>query len=152
MTHSELVDRAVRWLRGTRRCRLVYAEIVTSMPLVPDAIGWGTFDRSELVEVKVSRSDYHRDRRKMAHQCGILPGRMRWYLTPPGLLRPDELPLGWGLVEAGARMRVVRTAVAFAATVDMLRTETGILASAARRHELGVPFDAERGRFAAVTP
>lgn len=34
----------------------MYAEIVTSVPVVPDAIGWGPLWRSELVEVKVSRS------------------------------------------------------------------------------------------------
>lgn len=95
---------------------------------------------------------YQRDRRKIAHQCGYLPGRLRWYVTPPGLLRPEELPDGWGLVEAGGtRMRVVRKAVAGELTVAMLQTETVILASAARRHETGVSFDAERARFNAIS-
>ena len=44
MTHDQLVERAVKWLRGKHKCSVVFAEIVTSARAVPDAIGftgWG---------------------------------------------------------------------------------------------------------------
>ena len=49
-------------------------------------------------EVKVSRSDYKNETdlkrapaEASAHQC--------YYLTPAGLIKPEELPPGWGLME-----------------------------------------------------
>lgn len=55
-------------------------------------------------EVKVSRSDYRNETdakrapaEASAHQC--------YYLTPAGLIRPEELPVGWGLMEVHADER-----------------------------------------------
>lgn len=148
MSHAEGVSRAVRWLRSTRRCSVVYAELSTGAGVIPDAIGWGR-EGSGLVEVKVSRQDYRRDRDKYAHVAGLLPGELRWYLTPPGLLRPEEVAEGWGLVEAHPTcVRVVRPAPRRELTTAELRTERHLLRSALRRYDLGVRFDAETGRFA----
>lgn len=57
--------------------------------------------RSVAYEVKVSRSDFAREledpskrgaAEEIAGEC--------WFLTPSGLVRPDEVPEGWGLVVA----------------------------------------------------
>ncbi len=112
MTHDELCDRAVRWLLKTKRCRLVLREVVSYAGEIPDAIGWqaGT-GFSFLVECKASRGDFLRDQKKWSRDprnCHSM-GQMRFYMAPPGLLRPDELPEGWGLLEVhGRRVRVVR--------------------------------------------
>lgn len=98
-SHDDLVQRSVRWLRTTMKCGIVYAEIVTCCPITPDAIGWyGNW--SILVECKRSRSDFRADRKKphlIDPNAG--PGQERWYLTPPGLVRPEEVPEEWGLAE-----------------------------------------------------
>lgn len=151
MTHADLVERAVRWLRGSRRCDVVYAELATVASCIPDAIGW-TARGSELVEAKVSRSDFLRDRDKPAHRAGFLPGNRRWYLTPGGLLQPADVPPGWGLVEIrGERVfKVVEAPAHPDLGVGGWQTERTLLRSAARRHELGVPFDPDTGRFEAA--
>lgn len=150
MTHAELVQRAVRWLRTSRRMRVVVAEMATSAPETPDAIGWGWGGHSEVVEAKVSRADFIRDRRK-AHasrpDCGM--GRHRWYMTPPGLLLGDDVPAWCGLLWAHPK-RV--TVVKEAPTRDPLpeyvvRHELQMLASGIVRYQLGGLFDAETGRF-----
>lgn len=150
MTHADLVARAVRWLRGTQRCTVVLAELVTLGPEIPDAIGWVGWN-SILVECKVSRADFRRDRDKphMRLPDGGM-GRQRWYLTPPGLIGVDDLPDGWGLAEALARsVRVVRAPIA---RPDWRRDrEIGLLTSAVRRHDLGVPFDTVLARFMPLT-
>jgi hypothetical protein len=145
-THAELVDVAVRWLRGTRKCSIVFGEFTTALPTIPDAIGWRA-GLSELVEVKVSRADFHRDRQKFHALTGRCMGRLRWYLTPPGLLKREDLPDGWGLAECGARVRVVVEPTPQEADHHH---EVQLLLSAVRRHQLGVPFDAERGRVETV--
>jgi hypothetical protein len=102
--HAELVQRAARWLRGTRRCGLVLVECQAyCCQEIPDAIGWDGRGRSTLVECKVSVGDFYADRRKPGAKARV--GHFRYYMTPPGLLDPKRLPPGWGLLEAGKRVR-----------------------------------------------
>lgn len=149
--HADLVDRAVRWLRRSRSCTRIVAEFVcVGTQEQPDAIGW-RFTRSTLVEVKTSRADFRRDLTKPRHaHAAAGMGCWRWFLTPPDLVRPEELPAGWGLVEALPRsMRVVHEPDA-RDEYDKLG-ELAVLLSTLRRHELGIPWDGARGRFAALT-
>jgi hypothetical protein len=101
VTHAELVRRAVRWLRNSRRCNVVLAEAQCYwVREFPDAIGWRG-SSSILIECKTSITDFYADRRKPSspHRMGVY----RYYLTPPGLLQPEQLPTGWGLLEAEPR-------------------------------------------------
>lgn len=66
VTHSDLCDRAVRWLYGTKRCNIVLSGIASTAE-IPDAIGWSTSYSSYgsvIVECKMSVSDFHADRKK----------------------------------------------------------------------------------------
>lgn len=111
MTHSELVDRAVRWLKKTRRCGVVFREHTADFEH-PDALGFKTAS-SILVECKVSRADFLADQKKrsrvrMAANQANRPAFECWYMAPTGLLRECDIPSGWGLVVAdGPRVRVV---------------------------------------------
>lgn len=105
MTHAELVERAAKWLRGTRRCTVVLTERYVSGETIeiPDAIGWTSRGVSILVECKVSRADLCADQQKPCRrrepELGM--GSARYYLTPPGLVSPtDGLRTHWGLLEA----------------------------------------------------
>lgn len=151
MTHDELVDRAVRWLRNTRGCGVVLAELACGAFMIPDALGWKNGGRLCIhVEVKVSRADFFADAKK-PHRRGWTPGNERWYFTPPRLVEPTELPRGWGLAEVHARqVRIVVPAPAHKASARIRGLEAEFLYSALRRHALGAPFDAERGRFATI--
>lgn len=109
MTHGELVLSGEKWLRNSVGCSVVAAELTCLSWQQPDVIGFKSSD-SYLIEVKVSRSDFHADKKKN-HQ--LTPeksvGNYRWYLAPSGLLTIDDLPKGWGLLEPnGAKMRTVR--------------------------------------------
>lgn len=149
LTHADIVERAVRWLRNTRKCRVVFAEITTSAAAVPDAIGWAPWHRCILIECKVSRSDYRADEHKLSHRAGRLPGAERWYMTPPGLLQPDEVREGWGLLEVhGRTVRRIVEAPPVPEDDRCWRDEMTILLSAVRRHELGVEWRHDAARFA----
>lgn len=114
--HKALVKVAVDWLRRSPRCGVILWEAsTTGGGEEPDAIGWrmnGII--SHLVEVKVSRADFLADRDKMFRRVpSIGVGRYRWMLVPDQLVRPDEVPEGWGLVyHVGhtGRTRVMRKA------------------------------------------
>lgn len=66
MTHDELCERAIRWLRGTRRCNPVFSRCA-SCAEIPDAIGWSSsfsWEGSTVVECKTSLSDFYADQKK----------------------------------------------------------------------------------------
>lgn len=146
MTHADLVQRAVRWLKRHHECSIVYAEIVTGRPETPDAIGW-RMGFSRLVEVKVSRSDFFADRKKphASHpEWGM--GGQRWYLVPAGLVTADEVPEWCGLAYAHARRIEIVKEAPERERWDA-RGEMQVLMSAIRRLELGSKFDAKTGRW-----
>jgi hypothetical protein len=119
MTHDELCERAARWLRNTRRCRLVLREVVSYAGEIPDAIGWqASTGFSIMVECKTSRGDFHRDAHKWARGSPHSIGQMRFYMTPAGLLRIHELPDGWGLLEVYKRSVLVVRDVQVARELD----------------------------------
>jgi hypothetical protein len=98
---------AVRWLRRYG-CGVVLSEQACVSGEMPDAIGWKKACHSVLVESKVSRADFLADRGKpfrLRPDGGV--GCERYYLVPPVLIRIDELPAGWGLLEVCGR-EVVR--------------------------------------------
>lgn len=100
--HSELVRRAERWLRLSCGCGAVLSELSAYTPTgeIPDAIGWRS-NYSVLVECKATRRDFLVDRKKLFRRhpkMGV--GDFRFYLCPPKLIAPEELPEGWGLLYA----------------------------------------------------
>src|SRR3954451_4015333 len=99
MTHAQLVERAVHWLRSYR-CGVVLSEQACVSGEMPDAIGWKRACHSVLVECKVSRADFLADREKPFRKNAAAGGGCeRFYLSVRGLVCVDELPPGWGLLE-----------------------------------------------------
>jgi len=128
MTHGQLVQKAVGWLRAYR-CGVILSEQACLSGEMPDAIGWKRACHSVLVECKISRADFLADRDKSFRQkpeIGL--GCERFYLTPPSLLCPAELPPGWGLLEyrnrkverLRASAKNFRTAVGFQYEMNLL--------------------------------
>lgn len=103
MTHPKLVELAVAWLRRYR-CGVVLSEQACVSGEMPDAIGWKKACHSVLVECKVSRADFLADREKpFRHKPETGVGCERFYLASKGLIRIEELPAGWGLLEVFER-------------------------------------------------
>jgi hypothetical protein len=105
MTHAQLVERAGRWLRNTVRCSCVFTECSSqTLSEAPDAIGWSANGTSTLVECKTTLSDFYRDTHKPSRRHRELSmGANRYYMTVPKLLRADQIPEGWGLLEVHPR-------------------------------------------------
>ena len=145
MTHSELVHLAAIWLRKHHRCSVVFTEMVTRSDIIPDAIGWRVDVRwSILIECKISRADFCSDRSKRIHlDPENAPGQERWYLVPPGLVTPEEVPEGWFLAEAQPSGKIKKITKfkgkEWERPVLPMRSvqEVPYLLSALRRHDLG---------------
>jgi hypothetical protein len=144
MTHSDLVELAVRWLRTSYRCGIILSEQACCTGEVPDVIGWKGRCRSVLVECKISRADFLAERckpwRMNVDSQGAL-GCERFYMAPAGLIATAELPPGWGLLEV--RGRKVEMAVACSKrkslrTPEGLLNEMNLLLASLRRVEIRI--------------
>lgn len=92
--HRELCHRAGLWLIR-RGCNVaLVSPYLSRSSEQPDAIGWKNGAHSIVIEVKVSRSDFLRDKRK-AHVLG----QRRYYLAPPDIITEKDLKKsGYGLL------------------------------------------------------
>jgi len=139
MTHAQLVDKAVRWLR-CYRCGVILSEQACISGETPDAIGWKQACHSVLVECKVTRADFLADRDKPFRrrpEKGV--GSERFYLTPPGLIAIDELPPGWGLLEySRGRIEIQHDSAKNLRTSTGFRYEMNLLLSSLRRVEVRI--------------
>jgi hypothetical protein len=139
MTHAQLVDRAVRWLRSYR-CGVVLAEQACVSGEMPDAIGWKQAYHSVLVECKVTRADFLADREKPFRrkpERGV--GSERFYLTPPALIKLEELPAGWGLLECRrGHIEMFRPSAKNLRTAVGFRYEMNLLLASLRRVEVRI--------------
>jgi hypothetical protein len=139
MTHAQLVEKAVRWLRSYR-CGVVLSEQACASGEMPDAIGWKRDCHSVLVECKISRADFQADRDKLWRcQPDVGVGCERFYLTPARLLRPEELPAGWGLLECRDRsVETVKRSAQNLRTAKGFRYEMNLLLASLRRVEVRI--------------
>lgn len=139
--HSKLVSLAVGWLRNSYGCGVILSEQYCATGEIPDAIGWKGFCHSVVVECKVSRADFLADGAKpfrMEPQEGL--GSERLYLAPAGIIRREELPKNWGLLEFARRevRLVVKPKRIDQRTTVGLMKEMNLLLASLRRVEVRI--------------
>ncbi len=139
MTHAQLVERAVRWLRAYR-CGVVLSEQACVSGEMPDAIGWKRACHSVLVECKITRADFLADHAKPFRQKpdkGV--GSERFYLTPPDLVQMTELPAGWGLLEwHRGHLEMIQPSAKNLRSAVGFRYEMNLLLASLRRVEVRI--------------
>lgn len=100
LTHSELCVLACKFLQNNGFKVAFHDRFVAAVSTgeQPDALGFRNL-ASCLIEVKCSRSDFLADRRKrfrIEPELGM--GDWRFFMCEPGIITPDDLPHGWGLL------------------------------------------------------
>lgn len=139
MTHAQMVERAVRWLRSYR-CGVVLSEQACASGEMPDAIGWKQACHSVMVECKITRADFLADREKSFRrkpERGV--GSERFYLTPPALIKLEELPPGWGLLEyRRGHIEMLHPSEKDLRTAAGFRYEMNLLLASLRRVEVRI--------------
>lgn len=96
LTHSNCVAIVARWLGN--KCGVVLPEFVTYEAEIADVLGFKRGD-SYMIEVKVSRGDFLRDKHKSFRRMEDLGvGTYRYYACPRMMINLLEVPNGWGLI------------------------------------------------------
>ena len=141
MTHTEIVKMAAKWLKRHKQnlvvpnCALVITEMVcaNNSGEVADVIGFSS-SSSVLIEVKVSRSDFYKDKNKLFRRCPFLGmGNLRYYCCPPNLLFLKDLPSGWGLLYCQDRKPYIEVVAKSQQHEASLANERAVLLSHIRR-------------------
>lgn len=110
LKHKHVVMAAYRWVVKNAGVGCTFRELVSIADEIPDVIGFSSW-YSVMVECKVSRADFMRDKNKTfrkEEEKGM--GDYRFYACPTGLIKKEELPEKWGLIyvsEKGKAMCVV---------------------------------------------
>lgn len=98
ITHDKLVKAGINWFKKDLRTNVVLSESRGFGGEIPDIIAWKS-GFSFLIECKISKADFLEDQKK---HFRIYPdrgmGHYRLFLCPIGLIKPEELPNGWGLL------------------------------------------------------
>ncbi|MDR3764406.1 MAG: hypothetical protein P4M01_09950 [Acidobacteriota bacterium] len=139
MTHERLIKMAEAWLRR-QRCDIVLSEQGCSSGEMPDAIGWKAKNHSILIECKVSRADFLADAAKpWRKDPSIALGNERLFAAPAGMLKVEELPKGWGLLEADGRgLKPVKRGLRKLREAEGLMNEMSLLLASLRRVEVRI--------------
>jgi len=100
--HKHLKNQAVYWLK-TKMTDLCAAEVklyYKRKKVKADALGINMKRKeSRIIEVKVSREDFRRDDVLLAPYSYHAIADYAYLLTPAGLLKTEEVPKGYGLLE-----------------------------------------------------
>lgn len=97
--HADLVTAGSKWLskNGHENCSVVVSEQKTSgVKEICDILGFNSL-HSVMIEVKVSRSDFLRDKKK-SHRSETGIGNFRLYLCTPDIITITDIPDKWGLL------------------------------------------------------
>lgn len=130
--HAALVIAGAAWLQK-KKFPLIITEMAHSGAETPDAIGWRG-GHSTLIECKVSRADFLADQKKSFRrrpEDGM--GCTRYFCTLRSLIRTEELPDGWGLLEWDGQRLLERVKAAHRCKRGNAREEVRLLLSAIRR-------------------
>ena len=113
MSHTLCVELATEYMK--KRSSVVLPEFYTWNSELPDVIAFNR-DCSTVIECKVSRADFLKDAKKSFRlQPNSGMGDFRYYVAPKGLIKPEELPYRWGLIEIldSGKLRKNRDAIRF---------------------------------------
>ncbi len=132
----------------------VAVELCTWDTESPDVWGLSAWDTA-IIEVKVSHADFVADQKKWhrgkeAENCGMQAGNFRWYLCPEGLIKPQELPGGWGLLYWDGKRVVPVVAPTEHKNTGM--ADMKILASILRRENFPKKIFNYRGTRSTISP
>lgn len=134
-THKNIVRRISVWFKNRHQSCIVMAEFVTAAQEIPDVLVMQSGANSVLIECKASRSDFIADKTKSFRRQEVYGvGDIRYYAAPEGIIKPEELPDGWGLLIVRPH-QIIETVEPKRKEADK-RKECIMLMSALRRLEI----------------
>lgn len=98
---NELRERARRWLIGTKTCHTVIIGQPYTPGRPPDAVGFTSAEKTHLIICITDYEAWESIRTTLQERTDYRIGTSRYILTYPGVIGHSEVPIEWGLLEAG---------------------------------------------------
>ena len=134
-THHQMCCQVAKWLQGRWSGKKPYAhyvavELVTQGYENTDVFGFNP-TYSTMIEIKVSRTDFLRDKQKYSNKFGRV-GDYKYYCCPKDIIKVNDLPDKWGLlyIDDNGEIDLIKMADE---TDTNLYTERSIICSIMRR-------------------
>lgn len=112
MNHRDLCKIGADFLLKSKDYRLrsqyVLLDFVPIFGESPDVFGLQGTNSTILLEIKMSRSDFLRDKKKKHKFFSSGIGQTRYYLCPENIIKPEELPKGFGLLYFSDTIKVIK--------------------------------------------
>lgn len=139
MTHTDLIKFGRKYMAS--KAPVVVTELKSGAGEEPDIIAFLTNYKigagTVIIECKVTRQDFHKDKKKVYRRRPELAmGDYRYYLVPKSLITVDEVPEKWGLLEASAKGRIKILKKAERQKVCNKQSEVLLLVSLVRRLDI----------------
>jgi len=96
ITHADLIEAGINWFKNDLKSKVILSESRGFGGEIPDVMAWKS-GYSFLIECKTSRADFLADKKKTFRKTEGM-GHYRLFLCPTGLIKPEELSKGWGLL------------------------------------------------------
>ena len=108
LTHDEIAEVGAAWLKN-KGYPLTFCNMRSaSHGEQPDVLGLSAYGKTFLMEAKTSRADFHADKKKPWRSKKYQAiGDTRAYITPKGLLKPEEIHYGWWLLEVHGKKKPI---------------------------------------------
>lgn len=142
-SHNNLVEIAAKWLKKHKNnavipnCPYIAKDLTTNTYSgeIPDVIGWNYWT-SVLIEVKVSRRDFLKDKKKeFRNKPELGMGEFRYYCCPEGIIKEEELPNNWGLLYLNENNKIETIKLANQVNSNLVCERT-VLLSILRRNKI----------------
>lgn len=161
--HYQLCCEGAKWLnsrKNTERFQSPWHYVWVEPGLYgenPDIFAFNG-NRTICVEVKTSHADFVADKKKwyrrQEYQYKI--GMYRYYLAPHGVISPEELPDGWGLLEWNGEIRrgcyVISRVVECPTIFNPSQGDLHVLGSLLRREQFRKGIYNYRGQNTTIKP
>lgn len=103
ISYNELCKSGANWINNSHIKERIWRHIMIGLKCanieIPDIYAISTFE-TLCVNVKMTHGDFIRDINKHKKENSELGrGTYRYYLSPAGTIKANELPNGWGLLE-----------------------------------------------------
>lgn len=113
--HYQLCCEAGKWIKNIKYGNYKYIAVELCCLTLENPDAWGTNGyNSVMIEVKTSRADFLKDKKKQFRNeqfAKYAMGNYRYYLAPTGIINIEDLPEKWGLLEwDGKKINTIKQA------------------------------------------
>lgn len=132
---DNLRERARRWLKNAKKCHTRIVGHAYTAGRAPDVVGFASADKVYLIICVRDLVEWEAIKVNLQSRNDYRIGGRRYLLAPPGLLSFSEVPLEWGILEAGPhKITIAASGIPAERSKRTIRNENALLLSVIKKY------------------